>query len=401
VDFVHTHRFPLLGELHAQSDAAYREQGLPLAILFLDDAQGMERTVYEATMAAAEDVADTHRGEVVFVWANSKDVGDALMRFNLSSTPRPSLVVSYMAEGAQQHYPLVDHKADSVVAISSHVEAVLAGQLSPLRRSTPVPEPPKGPGVVEVVGHTFQNQVMDSSKDVLVELYAPWCSHCKAFAPQYEKAAKALRFVPTIRVARFDATKNDPPVEHATQFTAEGYPSFRLSKASSNEVLQYEGERSMRAIIAWVQEHATHPFTFDPVEVNFLSSVGVLDGLTDSVRAVFKQNHELRAEVKKLKAQLVEARKRAELDIPTVAQAEAEVAQKKALGTEVRKQRATLRQADETRQAEDDQKYHEAELDSKKVEGEAERLIKAEAQPRHRQGGTKSQPAPEQPRSEL
>ena len=101
-------------------------------------------------------------GQVVFVWANSKDVGDALMRcqshsltlliltveltlphhpwaiprpspappfgsfpvpfgsfphtvgsFNLSSTPRPSLVVSYMAEGAQQHYPLVDHKVTS------------------------------------------------------------------------------------------------------------------------------------------------------------------------------------------------------------------------------------------------------------------------------------------------
>lgn len=30
---------------------------------------------------------------------------------------------------------------------------------------------------------------MDSSKDVLLELYAPWCDQCRQFAPQYEKVS--------------------------------------------------------------------------------------------------------------------------------------------------------------------------------------------------------------------
>jgi thiol-disulfide isomerase/thioredoxin len=30
-----------------------------------------------------------------------------------------------------------------------------------------------------VVGSTFDTIVMDPTKDVLLEVYAPWCQHCK------------------------------------------------------------------------------------------------------------------------------------------------------------------------------------------------------------------------------
>ncbi|XP_057760633.1 protein disulfide isomerase-like 1-3 [Arachis stenosperma] len=36
-----------------------------------------------------------------------------------------------------------------------------------------------------VVGDNFDDIVLDESKDVLLEVYAPWCGHCQALEPTY------------------------------------------------------------------------------------------------------------------------------------------------------------------------------------------------------------------------
>ncbi len=49
---------------------------------------------------------------------------------------------------------------------------------------------------------------MDSTKDVLVEYYAPWCGHCKSLAPIYDEVAKKLSNNPNIIIAKMDSTGN-------------------------------------------------------------------------------------------------------------------------------------------------------------------------------------------------
>ena len=40
--------------------------------------------------------------------------------------------------------------------------------------------------VVDLTAETFKEQVVDANMDVLVYIYAPWCSHCQQFAPAFE-----------------------------------------------------------------------------------------------------------------------------------------------------------------------------------------------------------------------
>jgi len=44
-----------------------------------------------------------------------------------------------------------------------------------------------------LVGKNFSEVVMDDTKDVLVEFYAPWCGHCKNLEPIYAELAQKLK----------------------------------------------------------------------------------------------------------------------------------------------------------------------------------------------------------------
>jgi len=47
--------------------------------------------------------------------------------------------------------------------------------------------------VVTLKDSTFKDIVLDATKDVLVEFYAPWCGHCKNLAPVWENLARTFK----------------------------------------------------------------------------------------------------------------------------------------------------------------------------------------------------------------
>ena len=89
---------------------------------------------------------------------------------------------------------------------------------------------------------------------MLLQVYAPWCGHCKAFAPDY--AALAARFcgVATVRVAKMDGTTNEVP-----EITVDGYPTIVLVTADNRVVDAGEATRSVEGLTEFVLDHASAP----------------------------------------------------------------------------------------------------------------------------------------------
>ena len=79
----------------------------------------------------------------------------------------------------------------SLDGFKEFLEKFLNGEISAHIKSAPIPEANDDP-VTVVVGKTFDEIVMDESKDVLIEFYAPWCGHCKSLEPKWNELGEKV-----------------------------------------------------------------------------------------------------------------------------------------------------------------------------------------------------------------
>ena len=71
--------------------------------------------------------------------------------------------------------------------------------------------------------------MINNNNDVLIEFYAPWCGHCKKLAPTWDELGARMAKVPTVTIAKCDATANEFDVEG---LNIKGFPSIFYFAAS-------------------------------------------------------------------------------------------------------------------------------------------------------------------------
>uniref|UniRef100_A0A0C9QN65 protein disulfide-isomerase n=1 Tax=Wollemia nobilis TaxID=56998 RepID=A0A0C9QN65_9CONI len=88
----------------------------------------------------------------------------------------------------------------------------------------------------------FKSKVLNSDRVVLVEFFAPWCGHCQALTPIWEKTASILKGFVTVAALDADAHKS-----LAQEYGIKGFPTIKVFVPGKPPV-DYQGARDAKPI---------------------------------------------------------------------------------------------------------------------------------------------------------
>jgi len=92
---------------------------------------------------------------------------------------------------------------------------------------------------------------------LLIEFYAPWCSHCKQFAPKYDKVAvKLTKKGSPVKLAKLDTDKEK---ELAERFKVKEIPTIKLFR--QGKPISFSGIPDTDAIIQWIEKRMKPAYT--------------------------------------------------------------------------------------------------------------------------------------------
>ena len=208
-------------------------------LLFISKSDAKSEVILEEFKKSAKEFKE----RVLFVVIDSdQDEHERIIEyFGLKKDELPGLrfikLHDEMTKYKYTHEELVSDK------INEFVTGVLEGNIKPHLLTQDLPEDWDKNPVKVLVGTNFDDVAFDKSKDVLVEFYAPWCGHCKALTPIYEKLGEKYKDHETIVIAKMDAANNE--LEHTK---INSYPTIKLYQKETNEAIEYNGERTLEGL---------------------------------------------------------------------------------------------------------------------------------------------------------
>ncbi|KAI5658597.1 hypothetical protein M9H77_27390 [Catharanthus roseus] len=132
--------------------------------------------------------------------------------------------------------------------------------------------------VVVLSPENFNEIVLDETKDVLVEFYAPWCGHCKSLAPTYEKVATAFKLEDGVVIANLDADKYK---DLAEKYGISGFPTLKFFPKGNKAGEDYEGGRDLEDFVSFINEKSG---TSRDAKGQYTSKAGIVESLDTLVK---------------------------------------------------------------------------------------------------------------------
>lgn len=209
----------------------------------------------ETLLSAYTEVANNQRGKIVLL---TSAVSEQRLQEYIGLKGKDFPQFSMLGP-SRTKYPLHGLATlsvhDRAAAIEEHVKKYLAGSLEPFFKSEEIPADNSGP-VTVVVGKEYEKIMFDSSKTTFLEVYAPWCGHCKQLAPIWEQLGEEFASNDDVVIANLDGTANE-----AAGLDLSGFPSLFISRKGSTSIEKYSGDREFDALKDFVLSAPVDPET--------------------------------------------------------------------------------------------------------------------------------------------
>lgn len=101
--------------------------------------------------------------------------------------------------------------------------------------------------VLEVSDATYEAEVINSEKPVLVDFWAAWCGPCQMMSPVVEAVAAAK---PELKVCKVNTDEN---INLAMALQIDAIPAL-LAYEGGQEVARLAGYRPQEQLLDWLQE---------------------------------------------------------------------------------------------------------------------------------------------------
>jgi len=248
-EFVREHFFGKCA--HATADNFGKmEKPLVLVMYEVDYAKNLKGTNYWRNRVVKW--SKEYHDSMTFAIANKDEMSGVLQLTDLpknadgAKQPKPVCVI---IDSSDRKYIMKDLVGKDT--FPAFLAAFKEGSVEPYIKSEEVPAS-NDAGVKVVVGKNFDEIVMDESKDVLIEFYAPWCGHCKSLAPKWDELGEKMADDNDIVIAKIDATANDSP----SQFAVSGFPTiYWAPKGNKKNPKKYQGARDVKDFMKYIKEN--------------------------------------------------------------------------------------------------------------------------------------------------
>ena len=240
-EFVVDNSLPPVGVMNDEMMSLYKAKKSPIlrAIVHPDDVSRREQDLIETL----KPIQKKHSKSLFFV------INEETKEYGHDETELAKGI--FVIDDGKKKY---QYDASEDGELEAWVAAFVKKELTPYLKSEKIPKAAGAGEVQVVVGKNFNKIVMDKSKDVMLESYAPWCGHCKRLEPVYKELAQAFASSKNLIIAKMDQTANEVPDK---AFKATGFPTIVFVTTKDKTPVKYEGQRELEDMVAWIKEHAT------------------------------------------------------------------------------------------------------------------------------------------------
>lgn len=159
---------------------------------------------------------------------------------------------------------------------------------------------PTHPELLVLTANSFEELVINSEHDVLVDIYADWCGPCRMVAPVLQKLAKVLKGFDSIRIAKMNCDLNDID---PTYFPEPSIPNIKFFTAKNKkEPIKYTGKRTLSDFLKFIKANSSKPLDLDEL----IKTAEIDDHFEFTATKASKQIHQVREMLTKFKNELKE-----------------------------------------------------------------------------------------------